>query len=190
MVTKITFVTSNKGKLNEARERFGGLDMVIGEERLRYPEVQADTLVEVARTSANWLKTRVETPFFLDDSGMFIKALDGFPGVYSAYVYRTLGPRGILTLMKGRSVREAVFRTVIAFMDERNRIHLFEGECRGEIIEELRGKFGFGYDPIFRPEGAEMTFAQMETEAKNRISHRAMAFHGLAEHLKKDYCSE
>lgn len=189
MSGKLTFVTSNKGKLKEAKERFLSLGIEIVGELMNYPEVQADTLEEVARTSARWLKARVEAPFILDDSGLFIRALDGFPGVYSSYAYRTIGVRGILKLMEGRSVRGAVFRTMVAYTDERNVVKVFKGEVKGEIVEELKGSFGFGYDPIFRPEGHEKTFGEMETVEKNEVSHRAMAFDGLCDYLKESSSS-
>ena len=187
MNMKLTFVTSNAGKLREVKKRFEESDIEIVGERIHYPEIQADSLAEVARHGARWLKNRLEAPFMLEDSGLFIRALDGFPGVYSAFVYRTLGNRGILKLMERRSIRDAVFRTVVALVDANDRIHTFEGVCSGTITKEITGKQGFGFDPIFIPEGEEKTFGEMETEEKNEYSHRSRAFSELLAFLADNY---
>ena len=180
---KITFVTSNKGKLGEAKDKLGLQGIEIIGEKIYYPEIQVDTLNEVARHGARWLKGRIEPPFMLDDSGLFISALEGFPGVYSAYAYQTIGNRGILDLMEWKGDKRAEFKTVVALVDVNERIHLFEGSCRGTIIGEMRGKHGFGFDPIFVPEGYDVTFAEMTTEEKNEISHRSRAFMEVSRYI-------
>ena len=187
---KLTFVTSNAGKLREVKKRFEESDIEIVGERIHYPEIQADSLAEVARHGARWLKNRLEAPFMLEDSGLFIRALDGFPGVYSAYVYRTIGNRGILKLMERRSIRDAVFSTVVALVDANDRIHTFEGTCSGTITKEITGKQGFGFDPVFIPEGEEKTFGEMETEEKNEYSHRSRAFSELLTFMSEHYSME
>lgn len=190
MKMKITFVTSNTGKLREVKKRFEASDIEVVGERIPYPEIQADSLTEVALHGARWLKTRLETPFMLEDSGLFIRALEGFPGVYSAYAYATLGNRGILKLMERRSIRDAVFRTVVALVDANDRIHTFEGQCGGTITKEITGPQGFGFDPIFIPEGEEKTFGEMETEEKNKHSHRSRAFSEVLAFLGDHYSME
>ena len=122
----------------------------------------------------------------LDDSGLFLSALEGFPGVYSAYIYRTIGNRGILNLMNKKGDKRAEFRTAAALVDANEKIHIFEGVCKGSVIDEERGKNGFGYDPIFMPVGHEITFGEMSTEEKNKISHRGLAFQELFEHIKEN----
>ncbi len=181
---RLAFITSNPGKVEEAKRYFEPLGVEIYQLKMEYPEIQADTLEEVARFGAEWLGKRLDVPFFLDDSGLFIDALNGFPGVYSAYVYRTLGIDGILKLMKGVKNRNAHFRSVIAYWD--GEVHLFTGRVDGEIINEKRGSGGFGFDPIFVPEGFTRTFAEMTTEEKNLISHRGRALKAFAEWLKEN----
>ena len=181
---RLAFITSNPGKVEEAKRYFESLGVEIYQLKMEYPEIQADTLEEVARFGAEWLGKRLDVPFFLDDSGLFIDALNGFPGVYSAYVYRTLGIDGILKLMEGVKNRNAHFRSVIAYWD--GEVHLFTGRVDGEIINEKRGSGGFGFDPIFVPEGFTRTFAEMTTEEKNVISHRGRALKVFAEWLKEN----
>jgi XTP/dITP diphosphohydrolase len=181
---RLLFITSNPGKVEEARKYFEPLGVRVHQLHLEYPEIQADTLEEVAEYGARWLAERVREPFFLDDSGLFVEALKGFPGVYSAYVYRTIGYQGILKLLSGESNRKAYFKSVIAYWD--GEVHIFTGRVDGEITEEPRGKGGFGFDPIFRPEGFEKTFAEMTTEEKNMISHRGRALKAFAAWLKEN----
>ncbi len=183
---KITFVTSNTGKLKEVKDKFETLGIEVVGDKVYYPEIQTDNLREVARYGAQWLKNRLEAPFMLDDSGLFLSALEGFPGVYSAYIYRTIGNRGILNLMNKKGDKRAEFRTAAALVDANEKIHIFEGVCKGSVIDEERGKNGFGYDPIFMPVGHEITFGEMSTEEKNKISHRGLAFQELFEHIKEN----
>ena len=183
---KITFVTSNTGKLKEVKDKFETLGIEVVGDKVYYPEIQTDNLREVARYGAQWLKNRLEAPFMLDDSGLFLSALEGFPGVYSAYIYRTIGNRGILNLMNKKGDKRAEFRTAAALVDANEKIHIFEGVCKGSVIDEERGKNGFGYDPIFMPVGHEITFGEMSTEEKNKISHRDLAFQELFEHIKEN----
>ncbi len=181
---RLAFVTSNPGKLEEAREYLAPLGIEVYQLKVDYPEIQADSLEEVAEYGVGWLAERIGGPFFLDDSGLFIPALNGFPGVYSAYVYRTLGINGILKLMRGIGDRRAYFKSVIAYWD--GDIHFFEGRVDGVIIEKPRGSGGFGFDPIFSPTGFDLTFAEMTTVEKNRVSHRGRALRGFATWLKEN----
>jgi XTP/dITP diphosphohydrolase len=166
---------------------------------MRYPEIQSDTLEEVARFGVDWLVSHTllppdpdengfspDRPFILDDSGLFVDALGGFPGVYSAYVHRTLGYEAILTLLsdlRSPAHRGAVFSTVIGLHTKEAGTTLFRGDCRGTIAADADGSGGFGYDPIFVPEGSSCTFARMDMSQKDRVSHRGKAFRMLFEHL-------
>ncbi|EEB73636.1 XTP/dITP diphosphatase [Thermococcus sp. AM4] len=181
---RLAFITSNPGKVEEAKKYFEPLGVEVYQLSIAYPEIQADTLEEVAEYGAEWLAERTEGPFFLDDSGLFVEALKGFPGVYSAYVYKTLGYNGILKLLEGESNRRAYFKSVIAYWD--GELHIFTGRVDGEITEEARGSGGFGFDPIFKPEGFDRTFAEMTTEEKNEISHRGRALRAFATWLKEN----
>jgi len=139
-----------------------------------YPEVQVDTLEEVLRHAAEYLDAAVGGDYLADDSGLFIDALQGFPGVYSAHAFRTIGSAGVLRLMRG--VRDRTARFECRFLLRRGGRHrILSGTCRGRIATAMRGSDGFGFDPIFIPEGASRTFAQMSTEEKNALSHRGRA---------------
>ncbi|WP_048150157.1 XTP/dITP diphosphatase [Palaeococcus ferrophilus] len=179
---RITFITSNPGKLREAMAYLTPLGVEVQGLKFPYPEIQADTLEEVAAYGVEWLSERIDGPFFLDDSGLFIEALQGFPGVYSAYVFKTLGIDGILKLMEGVEDRRAYFKSVVAYWD--GEVHIFTGTVHGRIGLERRGSGGFGFDPIFIPEGYGRTFAEMTTEEKNRISHRGRAFEAFSNWLR------
>ena len=187
---KVTFVTSNTGKLGEVKEKLAPLGIEVVGDKIYYPEIQVNTLAEVARHGATWLKSRIEAPFMLDDSGLFISALEGFPGVYSAYAYRTIGNRGILNLMDKKGDKRAEFKTVVALVDMEEKVHIFEGTCKGSITGEMRGKHGFGFDPIFVPEGHEVTFAEMIREEKNEISHRSRAFMEVSKFILEHFPRE
>ncbi|WP_297062177.1 XTP/dITP diphosphatase [Thermococcus sp.] len=181
---RLAFVTSNPGKVEEAKKYLEPLGIEVYQLRFEYPEIQADTLEEVAEYGVMWLAERIKEPFFLDDSGLFVDALRGFPGVYSAYVYRTLGYQGILKLLEGETNRRAHFKSVIACWV--GELHLFTGTVEGEITTEPRGRFGFGFDPVFKPHGFDKTFAEMTTEEKNRISHRGRALEAFAQWLREN----
>jgi len=180
------FITSNKGKVLEAKEKFSDLDIKIIQKNLGYPEIQTDTLEEVAIFGVDYLKERFDKPFILEDAGLFIDALDGFPGVYSAYVFYRIGCQGILTLIKDfdDAKRKAAFKSVYAYSEPGKKPIIFLGECRGTISKEQLGKHGFGYDPIFIPDGRTKTFAQMDTNEKNQYSHRGKSLEKLKNYFK------
>lgn len=179
---KLYFITGNKNKVREAEKRFGP-EFEIIQRDLNPPEIQADTPEEVALFSAEWVSRSFSEPFFLEDSGLFIDSLNGFPGVYSAYVYKTLGYMGILRLMEGIEERGARFIAAIAYHDGKET-KIFRGEVSGTISYIPRGENGFGYDPIFIPEGESRTFAEMSTEKKGKISHRGRALEEMREWMR------
>ncbi len=169
----IYFVTSNKGKFAEAQNIIPDLvQLDIG-----YTEIQADTLEEVVLFGMRELSSRLNAPFIIEDAGLFIDALNGFPGVYSAYVQKTIGNEGILKLMDGAEKRDAVFRSIVGYSAPGRDHVIFKGELRGRICFEPRGTGGFGYDPIFEVDGK--TVAEMGIEEKNRISHRGRSMMAL-----------
>ncbi len=174
----LTFVTGNRGKHREASAL---LPRRVVQHDVGYPEIQADSLQEVARYGLDWLRARVDQPFMLEDAGLFIDGLEGFPGVYSAYAYRTIGNAGILRLLENVENRDAVFRSVVGLDDGEQ--HFFTGECPGSVATDIRGEHGFGYDPIFIPEGSNRTFAEMTSAEKNRYSHRGSVIRKLASYL-------
>ncbi len=173
----IYFVTSNKGKFTEATGVFGNLEM----KNIGYTEIQADTLEEVAAFGIKEVAERLQGPVMIEDAGLFVDALKGFPGVYSAYVQKTIGNTGILKLMQGLENRDAFFKSVVAYAEPGLEPVMFAGEVHGEIGFEQRGEKGFGYDPIFYVNGKSL--GDMELEEKNSISHRAASMRALKEWL-------
>jgi XTP/dITP diphosphohydrolase len=150
-----------------------------------YPEIQADTLEETIVPGLNWLMERYQRPIMIDDSGLFIDALKGFPGVYSSYVFRTVGCEGILRLMEGVKDRSARFECCIGFLVPGKEPHISKGVAKGSISERKAGTGGFGYDPVFVPDGYAKTYAQIEVTEKNKISHRGRAVELFLRELPK-----
>ncbi len=176
----IYFVTSNEGKFREVKEIAKSYGIEVEWLKRGYLEPQGNDLEEIARISAEILAKEVREKFFLEDSGLFIPALNGFPGPYSSYVFKTVGNEGILKLMEGVEDRRAYFLAVIAFWDG-ERVLTFKGRVDGRIAHEMRGERGFGFDPIFEYDGR--TFAEMGEE-KNEVSHRRRALEGFFKYLK------
>lgn len=189
MVT-LVFATNNRHKLDEVQKITGaGFRIVSLAEincREEIPET-ADTLEGNALLKARYVKEHYGYDCFADDTGLEVEALDNAPGVYSA---RYAGEeksseaniRKLLGELEGKENRKARFRTVIALILNGKEV-LFEGIVKGEIIPEKRGVSGFGYDPVFIPEGYTETFAEMGNETKNTISHRAEAVKKLDRYL-------
>ena len=172
----LIFVTSNEHKYEEAEKLAEKFDIDIKRRNIPYIEVQADNLEEVVKPSAQQACKLAGEPCFVEDAGLFIDSLNGFPGPYSSYVFETLGNRGILKLMKGTENKRGEFRSAIGYCEPGEKPQVFKGKVVGTISEEIRGERGFGYDPIFMPERGEGgTFAEMSTEMKNNLSHRAEA---------------
>jgi len=186
MKKTIYFITRNKGKALEAKKKFSAFNIDVIQKNIGYPEIQADCLENVAIFGAEDIQRRINHPFFLEDAGLFIDILDGFPGVYSAYVFYTIGCPGILRILKGfnEKKRQACFKSVIAYAEPDKKPILFVGQCHGKISEKTLGNQGFGFDPIFIPDGEEKTFAQMEIEEKNRFSHRGKSLEKLINFLE------
>ncbi|MFA5101859.1 MAG: XTP/dITP diphosphatase [Candidatus Thermoplasmatota archaeon] len=175
----IYFITGNKGKVKEATEKLRPLGFSVVQKDLGYPEVQADSLEEVAAWGASYVREKLNQPFILEDAGLFIESFQGFPGVYSKYVFFTIGLDGILRLLEGVENRNAVFRSVYAYCEPGKKPVILIGECTGVIAKKKQGTHGFGYDPIFLPHGAQKTFGEMTVDEKNQFSHRARALEKL-----------
>jgi XTP/dITP diphosphohydrolase len=185
----VFFATGNIHKFNEARSILTGLDIAVGMLRVKDTEIQSDNLMEIAQTSALDAFKRCGLPVIVEDAGLFVDALNGFPGPYAAYTYKTIGNKGLLKLMKSVENRKAMFQSAIAYCDSEAEVPVvFEGDVAGKITNEERtgsGKSGFGFDPIFQPSGSEKAFAEMTLEEKNGFSHRAKAVRKFAEWYKK-----
>jgi len=187
---QIVFATNNENKLREIHNILGDSFSLLSLSDLNIrddiPENEA-TLEGNALQKARYIHRLLKMNVFADDTGLEIEALNGLPGVNSA---RFAGENKdfdanidkALQMMGSTSNREARFRTVIALILD-DREYLFEGIIKGKIISERRGTEGFGYDPVFVPQGRDLTFAEMSLEEKNRISHRAKAFMKLRSFL-------
>lgn len=192
---KIVFATNNSHKLEEIRQILGESIEVLSLADINchddIPET-APTLEGNAMMKARYVYDKYGTPCFADDTGLEVEALDGAPGVYSARYAggeshdSEANMRKLLHELEGKENRRAQFRTVIALIEQKDGkpvAHTFEGKIEGHISDEKRGTSGFGYDPIFVPEGYEQSFAELGNEIKNKISHRARAVARLAEYL-------
>lgn len=175
-------MTSNEGKFREVSRLLKARGLALERLDVRYPEVQADTLDEVVTAALDWLGPQYGDGLLVDDSGLFVHRLGGFPGVYSSYVYRALGCGGVLKLLEGVGDRAALFETCMGLRQD-GKNHLLHGRCPGALATEERGTGGFGFDPIFLPEGHTRTFAEMSVEEKNTVSHRGRAAEALVRHL-------
>ena len=190
MEKEIVFATNNLHKLSEIRRIMGDQWHILSLADINcnedIPET-ADTLQGNAELKARFVKERYGYDCFADDTGLLVDALDGAPGVYSA---RYAGPGHdstanmalLLENLRGVTDRKAHFSTVIALIQGEEML-TFEGRVDGTITETPSGTDGFGYDPIFRPDGHEETFAQMSADQKNAISHRGRATAQLIQHL-------
>jgi len=185
----VFFATGNIHKFNEARNILIKRDIAVGMLRLKDIEIQSDSLIEIALASVVDVFKQCNLPVIVEDAGLFINALKGFPGPYAAYAYKTLGNKGLLKLLKGLKNRKAVFRSALAYCDSETNVPVvFKGEATGKITNGERfgnGKSGFGFDPIFQPNGSANTFAEMILEEKNSFSHRAKAIYKFSEWYKK-----
>ena len=190
---RIVFATNNQHKLSEIRQILGSRVEVLSLKDIGcnadIPET-GSTLEENALQKAQYVYDHYHIDCFADDTGLEVDALDGAPGVYSA---RYAGGEGhdseanmtkLLGELGENNNRRARFRTVIALIQQ-GEVHEFEGIVNGQIIRERRGGEGFGYDPIFQPDGYDQTFAELGLEVKNNISHRARATQKLADYLLK-----
>lgn len=185
--------SGNPHKIEELKDLLAPFDIAI-KSTLDYPNAE-EVVEDKADLEGNALKKtrfwhqKTGLPSLSDDTGLEVDALDGEPGVYSAryagqnatYEQNT---QKLLSELDSETNRTAQFRTVVAFIDEKGKEHIFEGICKGEILSEKRGEKGFGYDPVFQPEGYEKSFAELSGEEKNRISHRGLAIQKFIEYLK------
>jgi XTP/dITP diphosphohydrolase len=179
----VFFVTGNVHKFNEGRRVLAKYKISTAMLNLETIEIQDDNLENIVRISAIDAAKKSNMPVLVEDAGLFITALNGFPGPYSSYVYRTMGTKGILKLMGNERKRDAYFLSAVAFSAFQNQSDpkTFIGRIEGRIPHEVKGKQGFGYDPIFEPLGGNgKAFAEMTIVEKNKYSHRAQALNKFA----------
>ena len=187
---KLVFATNNLHKLKEVQEMLSNSIEVLSLKDIGCFEDIEETEITLegnAKLKADYITEKYGFDCFADDTGLEVEALDGKPGVYSA---RYAGEHGnaeknmekLLVELQNKLSRKAKFRTIIA-LNITNKQYLFEGICDGEILNEKTGVKGFGYDPIFKPSNASCSFAEMNSEEKNIISHRGIAIQELVQFL-------
>ncbi len=183
---RLTLVTTNEHKLAELRPLFAEYGVNFETMGIEKVEIRDDSVENVAREAAKHAFTTLQKPVVVDDTGLYIDTLAGFPRSYPAFVLKTIGRGGILRLLEGKTDRSARFVTSVGYSDGEN-LYTFTGEMRGRISLEERGSEGFGYDPIFIPEGFDRTYAELSFREKTAISHRTRAFRSFLEWYRNKF---
>lgn len=181
---RVLFATGNRHKISEANTVGKEYSVKFIKVNCPYAEIRDESLAKIAAEGVRYVYSRVKKQVIVEDSGLFLKALGGFPAPYSAYVYNKIGNEGILKLLRGENNRSATFKSVIAYTEGKT-VKTFEGKVNGKISTRMAGSDGFGYDPIFIPAGHSRTFAETP-ELKDEISHRANAFKKFIKWIVKD----
>ncbi|MDA1196566.1 MAG: RdgB/HAM1 family non-canonical purine NTP pyrophosphatase [Nanoarchaeota archaeon] len=180
---KISFITSNKHKVAEFEAVLKGIAELEHIE-IDYPEMRSDDSGEISKVAAKQLADTLKKTIIVEDSGMFIDALKGFPGTCSAYIHPRIGLKGILKLLDTEEKRGAEYISAIGYCEPGEDPKVFVGSERGTIALKERGEHGFGHDPIFIPEGQEKTYAEMEN-IKDVKKFRRIAIEKLVAFLKE-----
>jgi len=176
----IYFVTGNENKLKEA-------EVILGTKLERIDididEIQEIELDRIIRHKASSAYEKIKKPVLVEDTGVFISALNGFPGALIKWVLKTIGNEGICNLVKDKKNKEAIAKTYFCLYNGKKH-HIFTGQVKGKIASKPQGKLGFGWDPIFIPEKSKKSFAQMNSKEKNKISMRKVALDKLKNFLE------
>ncbi len=175
----VTFITGNEHKVKEARGIFQKFGFDVEHENPGYPEIQG-SIEEVAAFGAKYVANLLDKPVIVDDTGLFIRALNGFPGTYSSYVQDTLTNKGILKLLEDEQDRYAEFRSCIGYCAPNCEPKTFLGTVAGIISSVEKGDNGFAYDPLFYVEEYNKTFGELTTDEKNECSHRRLSMEKFA----------
>lgn len=180
---EITFITGNEHKLREAREILG---VDIKQKNIDIPEIQSVELKPVIEAKLKEAYKILQKPVIVEDVGFFSEALNGLPGaLIKWFIEKTLGRDGIVKILEPFDNKKATVVCAVGYTEDGETIHVFEGKINGIVVPK-RGESGFGFDPIFQPEGYSKTFAEMSAEEKNAISHRGRAFVKFKEFLEKN----
>jgi len=177
----ITFITSNKNKVKEFRQILEP-DIKVNHINIPYPELRSDNPEEIARMSAEMLANKLKKTVVVEDSGLFIEALNGFPGTCSAYIHKRIGLEGIIKLMKGIKNRNCTYKSAVAYCEPNKKPISFLGEEKGKVAESVKGHFGFGHDPTFIPEESNKTYGEIKN-CENIKKFRRRAVLKLREYL-------
>lgn len=170
MSSDVLFASSNRNKFSEAKNILSNYGINLSFFKINLKEIQAESIKQIAALKVNDAYIQCLKPVIVEDAGLFLESLNGFPGPFSSYVFKTIGNSGILRLV--RTNRKAHFQSVVAYCDKKHGVVLFDAKVKGKISKNSRGK-GWGYDPIFIPAGETTTYAMISN--KNEISHRYKA---------------
>ena len=170
--SELFFATSNLHKFEEAQRILSNLGLSISLSETTLEEIQSNSLSEIAKRKAIDAYSKIQRPVIIEDDGLFINPLDGFPGPYSSYVYNTIGNKGIIRLLENSELRDAKFVAIIAYYNGVGDVKLFESSIPGKISSIIE-QGGWGYDPIFIPDGESKTYANVSD--KDKFSHRSAA---------------
>ena len=188
---KLVFATNNRYKILEVQDLVKGQINILSLNQINcFDEIveNRNTIEGNAKVKAEFIRKNYNLDSFADDTGLEVFCLDGKPGVnskrFSGINYSiSKNIEKLLIMMKGKSNREAQFKTVIA-LNVKNKVFTFTGICKGKIIHQRKGEKGFGYDSVFVPKGHNITFAEMDLKLKNSVGHRSIAINKLISHLK------
>lgn len=181
---KITYVTNNWAKISSARSVLQPLGYEIDNVKIDTVEIQADDVVDVAKYSAKWASEKLKCDVLKNDTGLFVEALNGFPGPYTHYADDTLGYEGLLKLLEGESNRKAYFKEVLAYCEYGGEPVVFTGITNGTIAFEKSGIYGFSWDFIFIPDGETKTLGNFDDESRWRF-WSLDSYKKLVEYLEK-----
>lgn len=173
----VTFASTNQNKYREVQSILAARSIPADFAQINLVEIQSDSLEEIAKEKAKSAFLQVRKPVIVEDDGLFIGGLGGFPGQYSSHAFKTIGNEGILKLLAGSANRSASFRSLVAFYDGKS-LSISEGRVDGTISDKIT-EGGWGYDPIFIPAGTDQTFGQLGGR-KNDYSHRRAALEEFA----------
>jgi non-canonical purine NTP pyrophosphatase (RdgB/HAM1 family) len=179
----LTFITGNPNKA-EQLERY--LCFPVCHKKLDIPEIQSLDVAEIATEKAQAAYAIIGTPVLVEDTALTFVALNGLPGTLIKWFLESIGNEGLTKLLDGYEDRNALAKTCFALCDE-NGVHLFQGECRGRVPSEPRGNSDFGWNPVFIPEGEELTWAEMTPEQSAVTSMRKKAVTALQAYLEENY---
>ena len=170
--SELFFASSNENKFQEAERILSNLGVQINFYKTILEEIQSNDLNDIAEKKAINAYDLIQKPVIIEDDGLFINSLNGFPGPYSSYAYDTIGNKGIMSLLENSQTRDANFVSIIAYCDNDYGVKLFESSIPGKISSVIE-KGGWGYDPIFIPNGESKTYANVSD--KDKFSHRSAA---------------
>ncbi|ABW12032.1 non-canonical purine NTP pyrophosphatase, rdgB/HAM1 family [Parafrankia sp. EAN1pec] len=179
MIDRVTLITGNAGK---AREYASLLGIGVAATTMDLIEIQSLDVAKVVKYKAEDAYTKLHSPVLVDDTGLALHAWNGLPGALIAWFLDTVGTRGLLSMAAGVADRSAAVTTALGYADDTG-VRVFTGTVHGILTTEPRGNGGFGYDTVFAPAGATLTFAEMSSEQKNAISHRRLAVDALRKGL-------